>query len=229
MDGRLVGNRLALGGALLYLSEWIVIPFIPDLPTDDLGADAATVAEAYAGEAESLAFATGLFSFVLVGRFVFVAGLRTALRSTRGLVWMDIALGAMILSVAVEMVQLGLPAAAGWLAEADADPSSIAALDAAGTVLFALVLAPIGVSVVASSVAMLVSGLFSRWLCWFGLVAGTLVIAGGVVGTAGAGTTGVLHDLADPLTGPPVAAFWLWMLATAVVLFRHAPPLREAH
>ena len=67
------------------------------------------------------------------------------------------------------------------------------------------------------------SGLFARWLCWLGIVAGALIVAGGVVGAAGAGDSGTVHDLADPLTGPPVAAFWIWMLATSIVLFRRAP------
>jgi hypothetical protein len=46
---QLVGNRLALVGALLYLSEWVVIPFMPDLPTDKLGDDPSSIAVAYSG------------------------------------------------------------------------------------------------------------------------------------------------------------------------------------
>jgi hypothetical protein len=60
------------------------------------------------------------------------------------------------------------------------------------------------------------------WVGRLGAVAGTLMIAGGVVGATGAGDSGTVHDLADPLTGPPVALFWLWMIATSVVLFRRA-------
>lgn len=103
----------------------------------------------------------------------------------------------------------------------------IVALDGAGTVLFYLVVTPVGVSVLASSMAMLLSGVFPRWVSWLGVIAGAL-IAGGVIGSAGVGDTGRLHDLADPLTGIPVAAFWLWMIATSIVLFRHAPPLRSS-
>jgi hypothetical protein len=58
---------------------------------------------------------------------------------------------------------------------------------------------------------------------WLGLIDGSLVIAGGIVSATGAGDSGAIHDLADPLRGPPVAIFWLWMIATSVVLFRRAP------
>lgn len=159
---------------------------------------------------------------------MFVAGVRSVLRGApRELVLADIAVGAMIVGVAIEIVQLGLVATAGWLADAGADAGTIAAFDGAGTVLFTLILAPIGVSVLASSAAMLLSGLFARWLGLLGALAGALVVAGGVVGTTSTGETGTLHDLSDPLTGPPVAAFWIWMIATAIVLFRHAGPPRS--
>ena len=223
----LVGTRLALVGALLYLSEWLVIPFSVDLPTDDLGEDASAIASAYAGHGTELAFLAGWLSFALLGRIVFVTALRSAFRdSPRESTLADIAVAAMAVSVAVEIVQLALVATAGWLAEANADAGAIVALDGAGTVLFALVLAPIGASVLASSIAMLRSGLFARWLAVLGVVSGALVVAGGVVRTTGAGDTGTIHDLADPLTGPPVALFWIWMIATSIVLFRSAPPGR---
>jgi hypothetical protein len=219
----LVG-ALALGGTILYLSEWLVIPFVPDLPTDDLGDDVSAIAGDYAGHGTDLAFLAGWVSFALLGRIVFVAALRSALRaSSREPVLADIAVAAMTLSVGIEIVQLGLVASAGWLGESEVDPAAIAGLDAVGTVLFGLVLIPLGASVLASSVAMLLSGLFSRWLCWLGVAAGAFVILGGVVGTTGAGDTGTVHDLGDPLTGIPVAAFWVWMIVTSIVLFRGAP------
>ena len=220
---RLAGTRLALVGALLYLSEWLVIPFVVDLPTDDLGEDASAIATAYAGHGTELAFLAGWLSFALLGRIVFVAALRGALHDAqRERPLLDIAVAAMTVSVAIEIVQLGVVGTAAWLAEAEADAAAIVALDGAGTVLFGLVLAPLGAAVLASSLAMVRSGLFPRWLGWLGIVVGVLVIAGGIVSTTGAGDNGTVSDLADPLTGPPVALFWIWMLATSVVLFRRA-------
>lgn len=226
-DPQLTGTRLALVGTLLYLTEWLVIPFVPDLPSDELGDDTAAIAAAYAGHATELAFLAGYLSFALLGRIVFVAALRSVFGDSRlERVLTEIALGAMVVGVAIEIVQLGLTATAGWLAEAGADPAAIVALDAASTVLFTLIVATIGASVLAASAAMLLSGLFARWLGGLGVVAGVLIVAGGIVGTTGAGDTGTVHDLAEPLMGPPVAAFWLWMLATSIVLFRRAGPLR---
>ena len=76
----------------------------------------------------------------------------------------------MAVSVAVEILQLGLVATAGWLAEAGADAETIAGLDAAGTVLFGLVFAPLGASVLAGSLAMLATRGFPRWLGWLGVI-----------------------------------------------------------
>lgn len=166
-------------------------------------------------------------SFALLGRVLFLAALRNALRDATPVPALaDLAVGAMIVSVAIEIVQLGLVASAGWLAEAGAGAGPVATLDAAATVLFTLVLGAVGVSVLAASTAMVLSGVVARWHGLLGVVAGALIVAGGIVGTTSAGDTGTLHDLADPLTGPPVALFWLWMIATSIVLFRHAPPLR---
>lgn len=88
--------------------------------------------------------------------------------------------------------------------------------------LFPQVVATIGAAVLAGSTAML-RPVSSRagsggWASW----TVPLVVAGGIVGATGAGDSGTVHDLADPLTGPPVALFWLWMIASSIVLFRRA-------
>lgn len=226
--GQQAGTRLALLGTVLYLSEWLVIPFVADLPTDDLGDGATSIAAAYADHGTELAFIAGYLSFALLGRVVFVAALRSVVPDSA--LWrtlMDVALAAMAISVGIEIVQLGLTSTAAWLAEAGTEAGPIVALDGAATVLFMLVVTTVGASVLASSTAMLLSGVFPRWLGWLGLIDGVLVIAGGIVGATGAGDTGTVHDLADPLTGPPVAAFWLWMIAISIVLFRRAPAWRE--
>ena len=84
-------------------------------------------------------------SLALLGRVLFVAALRSTFRDEpRAQTLLDVAVAAMAVSVAVEIVQLGLVASAGWLGEAGSSPEAIVALDAAGTVLFGLVLVPIG-------------------------------------------------------------------------------------
>ena len=71
---RLVGNRLALVGTLVYFLEWLAIAFIPE--TGDpalLGEDPAVVVDVYRGEAGASGFAAGWFGLVLLGRILFVA------------------------------------------------------------------------------------------------------------------------------------------------------------
>ncbi len=70
---------------------------------------------------------------------------------------------------------------------------------------------------------MLFSSLFARWIAWLGLVAGTLLVVGGIESSAATGSSGFLHDVG----GLPISLFWIWMIATAIILFR-ASPGREA-
>ena len=222
---QLVGNRLALVGTVLYLMEWIGIALLTSsLPTDRLGHNpAATVAD-YADHPGRTALVAGWFSIVLLGRVVFSVGLRSAFRGMRReLALADVALVAMAVSVAIEVISFGLVSTGAWLAHAHADAGTIVALDGAGTVLFDMVHGPLGLCVVAGSLAMLQSRLFPRWLAWFGLVAGALVIVGGIVAAAAQGATGSFHDIGGPFAGVPVFGFWIWMIATSIVLFRAAP------
>ena len=217
---QLVGNRLALLGAVLYFGEWIGIAIAPSLPTDRLGAGSAATVAAYAESPAKTAFLAGWLSFVILGRIIFCIGLRDTLRlSPRSLRLADVAVGAMIVSVAIEVISYGFVATGAWLADAGAAQSSIVAFDAAGSAFFYLIIAPIGVAVFAGSLAMLHSGLFARWLAWLGLVAGALLLAGGIESSAAAGSGGALHDLG--LKAIPL--FWIWIIATAIVLFRATP------
>ena len=225
---KLIGNRLALAGTILYFLEWVAIAFIPDVPTDRLGEGQSAIVDAYSSHAGRAGFAAGWFAFVLIGRVVFVAGVRSSLRdSPRALPFADIALAAMTLSVAFEVTATTLSAAGAWLAHAHAAPSAIVALDAVDSMLLYPVFVVIGVSVLACSIGMLLSGLFRKWVPWLGVVAGVLLVAGGMVGGATAGTSGGLHD-ATAGGGLGVPVFWIWMIATSVVLFRAAPRRREA-
>jgi hypothetical protein len=217
----LVGNRLALVGTTLYLLEWVLIVAIPDVPTQNLGSDQASVVDTYTENPQRLGFASAWFAIVLLGRVAFVAGVRDALRAApRQLPLADFALGAMIVSVTVEIISMALAGAAAWLAHSGSDASAIIGLDAAADVLFTLVFVLFGVAVFAGALAMLLSGLFRRWIPFVGIFGSALVIAPGVAASATLGTTGTLHDLGNPL-GIPL--MWLWMIATSIVIFRSKP------
>jgi hypothetical protein len=221
---QLVGNRLALVGAVLYFMEWVVIPFAPSLPTDQLGDKPGDIVAAYMHHPGTTAFLAGWLSFVLLGRIAFSAGLRNAFRtSARQLALADWALGAMAVSVVIEIIEYSLDAAGGWLADAQTDVAVIVGLDSAAAMLNHMIYAALGVSVLAGSLAMVQSDLFPRWIGWLGLITGSLLVCGGIVGSAAARTTAGFHDLGGALEGVPVAGFWIWIIAAAVVLFRHAP------
>ena len=222
--GHLVGNRLALAGAILYLLEWAAIAFLAELPTDRLGDDPAAIADAYAGEARAAAFAAGWFSIALLGRVLFVVGLRRAFRdSGRDSALLDFALGAMIVSVAVEIASLSLASAAAWIAENGAGTDAIVALDAAGSIMFLLAIAPIGASVLASAFAMLDARLFRGWIGWLAVAAGVLMIVGGFVAPAALGDDGDFKDWGEQPFAFGALVFWIWMLATSIVLWRNRP------
>jgi hypothetical protein len=222
---RLVGNRLALVGAVLYFLEWVAIAFIPEVGDGSLlGDDPDAVVDAYRGHAGAIAFAAGWLGAVLLGRILFVVALRKAFRdSGREALLVDFAVGAMIVSVTLEIASFGPTAAAGWIADTRADPSAIVALDAAGSLMFLVVFVPIGVSIVAASAGMLGSDLFPRWLGALGLLAGGFAIVGGIIQVAALGETGTLHDAGEPLTTVGALGFWIWLIATSVSLWRHAP------
>ena len=223
--GHLIGNRLALAGTVLYFLEWVGIPFLPaTLPTDRLGHNpAATVAD-YAHHPATIAFVAGWFSVVLLGRIVFVAGLRRALiDSGRERALADVALVVMAVSVTIEVLAYGLVAAGAWLERAHASGNSVVALDTAGSVTDELIFGPIGVSVVEASLAMLLSRLFPRWLTWLGLIGGLLLTVAGIIASSAQGATGTWHSIGSALGGVPVFATWIWIIATSVILWRATP------
>jgi hypothetical protein len=218
---RLRGNRLALLGVVLYFMEWVVIPIAPSLPTDKLGQDPALIAAAYAHHPSRTALLAGWLSFVLLGRVLFVGGLRDAVRdSPRATVLLDWAFGAMVVSVVIEIVDYALVASGAWLAHANASADSIAALDTVGTVLVLVIFAPFGASVLAASLGLLASHLFRPWVCWLGVVAGTLLTAGGIIAAAAKGSTGSFHDVGGALASSPVPLVWIWLIVTGVIVWR---------
>jgi Domain of unknown function (DUF4386) len=221
-SSRLVGNRMALAGALLSFMEWIGIVLAPRLPTDALGSDPASIISDYASRPGRTGFLAGWLAIVILGRIVFFVGLKDAARtSPAALRLCDVAVGAAIVGCVIEIVGYGLVATGAWLADADAgaSPAGITALDAADTTLFPLILAPTGVAVACGGLAMIVSRPFPRWLSWLGLASGALLALGGLESSASLGTNATLSDAG----GMPVPLVWVWLLATGVVLVRAAP------
>lgn len=212
------GSRLALFGAILYLFEWaFIVPSGVRVPRPASTAD--QIAAAYATQPSSgyaLLFA-GL-SVVLLGRIAFMAGLRTALRqtaTTRALA--DLAFGAMAASVVLEIVGETFRWTASRAAAQGADTLTVFALHEAFTGLTFTVGVALGASVLAGSLAMLLSRDFPRWLAAFGMLAGA-----GFVGYAFYGAlTGALPNVG----GIPWLAWVVWLLTTGVILFRRAGPI----
>lgn len=221
-----VGNRLALTGAVLYLLEWAAIigsappgPFGPGTAHHSIYADYAT----HAGRAS---FAAAWFSVVLIGRILFIAGVKASLRDRpRERPLLDLALAAMAVSVVLEVLAYGVVAATARAAAGGAATGLVVGLDSAAFWVNLLIWGPVGVSVLATGIAMLRSGLFAAWLAWLGTLTGAAAIiaclvAGATVDESGSG-------LADTATSVPALAFWVWILATGVVLWRR-PPAIEA-
>jgi hypothetical protein len=216
---RLVGNRLVLVGAVLYLLEWVaIIAASVDAP---LGGTASTAElhSAYTGHVQGYAWAAGWFSVVLLGRILLVSGLRTALtQSGRPQPLMDLALGAMAVSVVLEVTTYALVAGTAWTAGTGGSTGAVRALDAAAFLLSELIFGPLGVSLVCAGAAMWLSGLFPR-------VLSGLALLGGLAGVLGAAAfvSPRFGGLTDSVTSVTAAAFWIWMLWTGVLLWRARP------
>ena len=214
----LTGNRLALVGAILYLLEWaFIIPSGVRVPLD--GSSPTQIAAAYMTQPSggfALLFA-GL-SVVLLGRIAFIAGLRNALRQTnetRALA--DFSFGAMAASVVLELVGEVLRWTASRMAVQGADPVILVALHESFRGLTFTVATALGGSIMAASLAMLLSREFPRWLAVLGLVAGALWIGFAFYGT--------LTNSLPGAAGFAWLAWAVWLLTTGVILFRRAGPI----
>lgn len=217
----LVGNRLALAGAIIYLLEWVgIIGFNTGNVPAAQGAKAAEVVAQYAQHGTGVELLAGWLSLVLLGRILFIAGIRDGLlKSGAETLLADFALGAMAVSVAVE---IGAYAVAGGAVQAlakGADQSSIVGIDAVANWLNMTIVAPFGVAVLVSSFAMLRSGLFPAWLCWLGLAAGAVLAVDGAIMGPAFSAGGSFFQAAQILSFAVLAA-WVWMIGTGVVLLR---------
>jgi hypothetical protein len=210
------GNRLALVGAIWYLLEIpILFPFV-SASSPPVTKTAELVAY-YSAQKTNLLIGAAGASVVLLGRIAFSAGARASLQRSAGVrALADLALGAMVLSVVFEVAMTAVFAAAGRMAGEGGNAAGIVALHyAADTVGFA-VFPAIGVAMAATSLAQVISGQFPRWLGWPGLVVGVFGIASSAFQSAMAQN---VVGGSSPL-GSWMLGFWIWMLATGVVLFR---------
>lgn len=225
-----IGNRIVLMGAIVYLLEWAaIVPVGEGGPSEPGTQTAEELVELYARNPQGQAFLAGWFSLVLLGRIAVVVGIRSAVRqSPQPLPLAEVAVGAMAVSVVVEIVAYAIVAAVGYLAAQGSDASLIAALDAVGGFTVEMIWAPLGVSVLLGAAAMLRSRFFPGWMCWLGMVSGAMITVLGVLAGRAYGETGTWFETLVTVTQPAVAGFWLWMLVTGVFLFRRAPHLRAA-
>jgi hypothetical protein len=211
----LVGNRLVLAGAVLYLLEWVAI--IAGNIGVPLGAAASAthVMAGYSGHANTFGWAAGWFSVVLLGRVVLMIGLRSALAdSGRPQRLMDIAVAAMAVSVTLEVVTYALVAGTSWAAGQPGAQAATRVLDAASFEMNVMIYGPLGVSLLCAGAAMLRSTLFGRVLPALALVAGFLstLIGLALASPSLVGAEGALSSAA--------LLMWIWMLWTGVVLWR---------
>jgi hypothetical protein len=223
----LSGNPWAIVGAVLYLLEWVAI--VAAAPPGPIGPGTAAnkLASDYASHAGGAAVAAAWFAVVLVGRVLFVAAVKASLRSRpRERPLLDLALGAMAISVVLEVATYAVVAATARLAADGASRDLLVGLDGAAFWLNLFLWGPVGVSVLACGLAMLRSRLYPAWLSWLGVVAGAAgiiacMIAGATTDSSGAGA-------ADAVTSVPAIGMWVWMIATGVVLLRTPPGSADA-
>ena len=226
---QLVGNRWALAGAIIYLLEWVAIAGWLGALVGINGGGVTTTSSStasdifrqysHAGTAAAIALGAGWFALVLPGRILLIAGIRQGLRRSWGESPLaDLAVGAMTVSVAVEIATYAVAAGVGHAATSGGDQPSVVTGDAVSNLLNASVFSPIGLSVLAISVVMLQSRLFPWWLSLLGVLAGAALCIEGVLGGAGSQIGAHLYPgFLDPFG---VFGFWAWMLVTGVLLFR---------
>jgi len=216
-QGLLVGNRVVLIGAVLYLLEWVAI--LGANFSVPLGADAtrAQLLSGYVGHEDALGWAAGWFSVVLLGRILIVTGLRAALAdSGRRQPLMDFATAAMAVGVALEVATYGIVAGTSWASAHGATIGELRMLDSVAFTVSGMLWGPTGIAILCCAAAMWRSQLFPRVLVIMGIAGGCLLTLLGAVFLAPR-----YVDVASALMIAP-ALFWIWMLWTGVLLWRHS-------
>jgi hypothetical protein len=220
----IVGNRVMLLGAVVYLLEWVAIIAAGDTgPVDPGTRSPRAVFDLYAAHPRAVGFLASWVSLVLLGRIVLVLGLRSALRTAgHDSLVIDVAVWAMAVSVVVEVVTYAVVGAGAAVASGGGSVEVVNGLDATAGLMNRMIFAPLGVAVGLGAVAMLRSGLFPLWMTLLGAIGAVLLVAGGVVSGPGYVQSGAFRALSNVgMVGVPF--FWLWMLSTGVFLFVRAP------
>ena len=214
----LVGNRMMLGGALLYILEWVAIIWTNSRGVSAsvaIGTSAADLLPSFKGNETAITMMAGWFSLVLIGRIFIIIGLKNGLAASgRNHPIMDFAVVMMAMSVAFELLTYILFATAAQLGAAH--PEAMVALEWTSGALNGLVFGTLGVSVFASSWAMLCSEIFPKALPTVGIISG-LLMALSVLFIAPS-----LSKISGPLTGGALL-FWIWMFWAGILLWKKAP------
>jgi hypothetical protein len=214
----LVGNRWALVGALVYLSEFVAIIAVGAVGVGEVvlrGTSAGALQDSYGGHEDATAFLAGWLAVVLLGRVLYFAAVRRSLAdSGRGHVLLDLAVVAAAVSVTLEVASYAFVVPAAHAAE-EGEETLLAYFDLAGAGLNLMIGGGLGVAIVCTAVVMVTSGLFNRWLNVLGLVSGIAIVG------AQLAVPPSLSTVFDILYFFPLV-FWVWMLWTSVVLWRRA-------
>lgn len=212
----LVGNRMVLVGAVVYLLEWVaILAAHVDAP---LGGSASgpELTSTYAHHVGALGWAAGWFSLVLLGRILLMVGLRAALEASgRPQRLMDLAVAAMTVSVVLEIATYAMASGASWAVMHGSPVSTVRVADAVAFQTDQMIWAPLGASLVCAGISMWQSALFVRVLPVLAVAAG---VAGLVAGAALAAPA--QQGVADGVTSLAALGFWVWMVWTGVVVWR---------
>ena len=218
MSTPVAGNRLVLAGALLYLLEWVAIIAAGVSIPVGATASAHAVTSAYAGHANAIGWSAGWFCVVEVGRILVMVGLRAALPDvTRLRPLLDVAVIAMAVSVAVEIVVYAVAAGGAWSLANGGSAADVRVLDAVSYQLNETIYGPLGVAMLCAGWVMWKSGAFNRVLPVLAMAAGTLFTLLGLAFVAPR-----FSDVAQGL-GTGAILMWIWMVWTGVVLWRARP------
>ena len=213
----LVGNRMMLAGALIYLLGLVTFFWSSSrgIETAAIGTSATDLIATFKGNETAITVMAGWFSLVLIGRILIIIGLKNALASSgKSHPIMEFAVIMMAISVAFEILTYTFFATASVLGAAH--PEGMVALGWTSGVLNSIVFGTIGVSVFCSAWAMFRSELFPKTLPVLGMVAGIPLALSALFFAPS------LKDIGGGLAMGGVF-FLIWMLWTGILLWKKAP------